>query len=65
MLTWLKFEKLFNGIFAQLSGPPTKLTTANMKNQTIFTIVSFDLKFISETLILKFGFFTALQKLEF
>ncbi len=54
MLTWLKFEKLFNDIFAQLSGQPTKLTTANMKNPTIFAVVSFDLKFISETLILKF-----------
>jgi hypothetical protein len=54
VLTWLKFEKLFNDIFAQLSGPPTKLTTANMKNPIIFAVVSFELKFISETLILKF-----------
>jgi hypothetical protein len=54
VLTWLKFEKLFNDIFAQLWGPQTKLTTANMKNQTIFAVVSFELKLISETLILKF-----------
>lgn len=32
----------------------TKLTTANMKNPTIFAVVRFELKFISETLILKF-----------
>jgi hypothetical protein len=25
VLTWLKFEKLFIDIFAQLSSPPTKL----------------------------------------
>jgi hypothetical protein len=54
VLTWLKLEKLFIDIFAQLTGPPTKLTTANMKNPTIFAVVSFELKFISETLILKF-----------
>jgi hypothetical protein len=54
VLTWLKFEKLFNDIFAQLSRPLTILTTANMKNQTIFAVVSFELKLISETLILKF-----------
>jgi hypothetical protein len=33
VLTWLKFQKLFIDIFAQLSGPPTKLREIQKNRQ--------------------------------